>query len=512
MSATTAAVLGGTPDPRISRAEFPPSRTAPTFYCSVCFERHPLASEGVVRLTNCGHYLCRESFEGFLLGRITERRTTLHCFALTHQLAPLVSGELATPGASVGGGGSSPGTPGTPSPPPAPWACGACTFLNADAYRPECEICMTRRPRGSVPPRPAAAAELLRRARARLRARAAASRRECHAVIDPANVRAALAGAPDALVRYERALALTAPDAVECPNKACGLVQKGSPARPAMVCAGCGAAFCFSHGGAHPGATCAAFDRAHAAEEKATAAQLARDGVLPCPGCRAPTYKTEGCNHMTCANKTCSTQWCWTCGSEIPGGGVTEHFEGGLCQQFGGDVVNRSLLRRGAGGAVVLLWAVLPKCCGCCGGENDGGAERVAEMLRDLYQPNDEWGCGVTRRCGRKTRLALNFFCACAPRCVYVGGGGEVRLSVSLQFRPHLLPFQRPPPPPHTHTSRAQGASLSPSSRSPLRLARPPSCTRSICVRCRWRSCAACGCAWEFFLGGAGLTGAPFFL
>jgi hypothetical protein len=107
---------------------------------------------------------------------------------------------------------------------------------------------------------------------------ATASRRECGAAIAPANVRAALAGNPAALARYERALALAAsPNAVECPRKECGAVQEGSAARPAMRCASCGADFCFSHGGAHPGRSCAEFDRLHADEERKTAAALKRE-------------------------------------------------------------------------------------------------------------------------------------------------------------------------------------------------------------------------------------------
>lgn len=33
--------------------------------------------------------------------------------------------------------------------------------------------------------------------------------------------------------------------------------------------------------------------------------------VKECPGCKAPTQKTYGCDHMTCP---CRTHWCWACG------------------------------------------------------------------------------------------------------------------------------------------------------------------------------------------------------
>ena len=36
--------------------------------------------------------------------------------------------------------------------------------------------------------------------------------------------------------------------------------------------------------------------------------------VNPCPKCKVPVEKDEGCQHMTCA--MCRYQWCWICGGE----------------------------------------------------------------------------------------------------------------------------------------------------------------------------------------------------
>lgn len=36
-----------------------------------------------------------------------------------------------------------------------------------------------------------------------------------------------------------------------------------------------------------------------------------------CPGCRAPTEKVDGCDHMTCAARGCGTHFCWRCGNSI---------------------------------------------------------------------------------------------------------------------------------------------------------------------------------------------------
>lgn len=36
-----------------------------------------------------------------------------------------------------------------------------------------------------------------------------------------------------------------------------------------------------------------------------------------CPGCRTPTEKISGCNHMTCTSPGCNTHFCWVCGVAI---------------------------------------------------------------------------------------------------------------------------------------------------------------------------------------------------
>jgi len=186
-------------------------------------------------------------------------------------------------GVSSGGGGS-----GAAAPPPLPsaWACDTCTFINdGSGGTRACEVCGTAR--AGPPPRVAAPPP---------RAAPRRTARVCGAPIDGADVRAALAGDAAALARYNETVALAAPGAVACPT--CGAPNSGLPGAPAMVCTGCGGAFCFSHGAAHAGRSCAEFDAAHAAEEKATRDALAGDkGTRACPRCKVPTSRVEGCNH-----------------------------------------------------------------------------------------------------------------------------------------------------------------------------------------------------------------------
>jgi hypothetical protein len=52
--------------------------------------------------------------------------------------------------------------------------------------------------------------------------------------------------------------------------------------------------------------------------------------VMECPGCKVPTQKTFGCDHMTCR---CGTHWCWACGGKSSRSDIYDHIHqvhGGL--------------------------------------------------------------------------------------------------------------------------------------------------------------------------------------
>ncbi|KAH7341183.1 hypothetical protein BKA66DRAFT_479243 [Pyrenochaeta sp. MPI-SDFR-AT-0127] len=47
--------------------------------------------------------------------------------------------------------------------------------------------------------------------------------------------------------------------------------------------------------------------------------------VKHCPGCKTPTQKINGCDHMTCSMPGCRTHWCWSCGKGFDSGSIYQH-------------------------------------------------------------------------------------------------------------------------------------------------------------------------------------------
>ncbi|CAK9100010.1 unnamed protein product [Durusdinium trenchii] len=102
-----------------------------------------------------------------------------------------------------------------------------------------------------------------------------------------------------------------------------------------MQCPSCGSTFCYYHSNAHEGRPCDEYSR-QISRQLREMKSGALAGSKQCPKCGVYTVKTSGCNHMTCAERTCQAHWCWVCGNEIIGGanGVLEHYSTGYCRQF----------------------------------------------------------------------------------------------------------------------------------------------------------------------------------
>mmetsp|Transcript_28694 Transcript_28694/g.95261 ORF Transcript_28694/g.95261 Transcript_28694/m.95261 type:complete len:964 (+) Transcript_28694:65-2956(+) len=53
--------------------------------------------------------------------------------------------------------------------------------------------------------------------------------------------------------------------------------------------------------------------------------QAMKDNTKECPGCKAPTVKLSGCNHITCTQ--CPVHWCWQCGEKFLEGEIYDHMQ-----------------------------------------------------------------------------------------------------------------------------------------------------------------------------------------
>ena len=84
----------------------------------------------------------------------------------------------------------------------------------------------------------------------------------------------------------------------DCPK--CSFMNKGHRfMSPQVHCEnpnGCGHVFCFHHGDAHPGQTCAWFPF-QARKSQVDSLRLISSSSKPCPMCKSITYKFSGCNH-----------------------------------------------------------------------------------------------------------------------------------------------------------------------------------------------------------------------
>ena len=112
--------------------------------------------------------------------------------------------------------------------------------------------------------------------------------------------------------RFEaRAFVRSNPTLRECPS--CnGVVSRGESRSMDMQCGHCGFGFCWNcMREAHTPASCSSLAMYEEKEvltsvDDPTAELLARD-CRKCPNCKASTYRTEGCNHMTCS--ICHHDW-----------------------------------------------------------------------------------------------------------------------------------------------------------------------------------------------------------
>mmetsp|Transcript_36612 Transcript_36612/g.80207 ORF Transcript_36612/g.80207 Transcript_36612/m.80207 type:complete len:647 (-) Transcript_36612:59-1999(-) len=79
--------------------------------------------------------------------------------------------------------------------------------------------------------------------------------------------------------------------------------------------------------------------------EELKSLRLIMSETVPCPKCKMPINRSQGCNHMVCSN--CHTHFCYRCGKDITEVGY-DHFKAWACPTFDREEVER--LQYAAGG------------------------------------------------------------------------------------------------------------------------------------------------------------------
>lgn len=112
---------------------------------------------------------------------------------------------------------------------------------------------------------------------------------------------------------------------VDCPWVVVLKDQRHASKPTSCKCFGCGTQFCFDCGEeSHLPASCEAMREWALIQMNSDF--WVRKNAKPCPGCRAPIEKTQGCNHMTC---TCRVEFCWLCLTKL-----RSHSENHTCNRY----------------------------------------------------------------------------------------------------------------------------------------------------------------------------------
>jgi len=173
--------------------------------------------------------------------------------------------------------------------------------------------------------------------------------------------------------------------------------------------------------------------------------------TVPCPKCKMPITRSQGCNHMICGN--CATHFCYRCGADITQAGYN-HFRADRCPTFDREEVERM---QHIAGVPVGIQDIREH-------QNMDVEEMRQELLRqypeqahivwNFQPPPGAWRRGIRRRqvadvaCGRcgqwnpragtlnhiRCRICKTNFCY---QCKQVING-----TVNKHFRPHGVCYQ----------------------------------------------------------------------
>eukprot|EP00300_Choanocystis_sp_HF-7_P001070 c10870_g1_i1.p1 GENE.c10870_g1_i1~~c10870_g1_i1.p1 ORF type:complete len:598 (-),score=125.65 c10870_g1_i1:119-1912(-) len=100
---------------------------------------------------------------------------------------------------------------------------------------------------------------------------------------------------------------------VYCPIATCTCAMQIPFGRKPSVlhCVKCNARLCLRCDSHHPDISCRQYREQKREQGLVEARRVIREVCKPCPRCRSPIEKNEGCNHMTC--RKCRHQFCWIC-------------------------------------------------------------------------------------------------------------------------------------------------------------------------------------------------------
>ncbi|OQV23136.1 putative E3 ubiquitin-protein ligase RNF14 [Hypsibius exemplaris] len=147
---------------------------------------------------------------------------------------------------------------------------------------------------------------------------------------------------------------------VRCPQRNCNVpVELAPDARREVKCPTCQFKFCSTcKAKPHPNKPCLtdeqkkeireAYTNANAGEKKALEERYGMSSIKfaledhesatwitknakPCPKCKIPIEKMDGCNKMVCTAKGCNAYFCWLCGIELKNPNPYLHFQSGAC-------------------------------------------------------------------------------------------------------------------------------------------------------------------------------------
>jgi hypothetical protein len=158
----------------------------------------------------------------------------------------------------------------------------------------------------------------------------------CAAAVDEEDLKNILTNKQ--FVRYQQFFLLASlrndPTVRWCPKPGCETAAHGSEEDCHMKCATCSTEFCWKCNLEwHEGISCERAKRqAQKGKKKLTRAEKKAERYIkknarPCPQCKTPIQKTEGCNHMTCQG--CRYEFCWICMGRFTG---YDHFSTGRCR------------------------------------------------------------------------------------------------------------------------------------------------------------------------------------